>query len=135
MTQVLDHSKDCAACSTPLTSPPRDGTDSMCAYLHTRQGRRDLVRNIKRNLGAKRVVDEATPAVTSPKNDVTPRPNDVTILDEVTPNEVTLPDDVTVEELIPNIEVTDETRAQRHRRLHRDEINQKQRDRRNGLST
>ena len=46
---VLDYSKDCAACSTPLTSPPRDGADSMCAYLHTKQGRREFEALLKRN--------------------------------------------------------------------------------------
>ena len=120
MTQVLDYSKVCAACSTPLTSPPRDGPDSMCAYLHTRQGRRDFERNLKRNRATKRVVD-SVPTVTSP-------PNDVTLSDEVTGNEVTLADEVTLTD--PG-EVTGETRAQRHRRLNRDKINQRQRDRRN----
>ena len=122
---VLDYSKTCAYCSTPLTAPPRDGADSTCAYLHTRQGRRDFERIMKRNRATKAVVDRA--------QTVTPPP-------EVTPQS---PDGVTKE---PEIEhgvtlgvtedddgVTGETKQQRYRRLNRERINQERRDRRNGL--
>lgn len=138
---VLDYSKDCAACFTPLTSPPRDGGDSMCAYLHTRQGRREFERTLKRNEATKRVID----AVASPPNEVTSGASEATSWTsevtkelEVTVNEATLANEVTSDEDEATGEATGsiideelETKQQRWRRLNRDKIKNQQRDRRN----
>ena len=58
MNQDVDYSKVCAACSTPMTSPPRDGADSMCAYLHTKQGARDFGRILEGNLRKQSIVNK-----------------------------------------------------------------------------
>ena len=97
---VLDYSTTCGACSTPLTSPPRDGAGAMCAYLHTSVGRSDFAAILASNLKRQAVID-ATPTVAhatlepSPTPDATPiQPNDAT-------------------DATPQLE----TRSQRHRRL------------------
>lgn len=123
---VLDYSKDCAACSTPMTSPPRDGTDSMCAYLHTRAGRRDFARNLKRHRATKRVVDKAQ-TVTPPPSDTTEIPYGVTKEPEIE-HGVTL--GVTEED-----DGVTETKQQLYYRQNKERLNQERRDRRNGLST
>lgn len=69
MNQVLDYSKVCGACSTPLDSPPRDGADSMCAYLHTEQGRADFRRTMGVNTRKQEIVNK-TPVNTDLLTDV-----------------------------------------------------------------
>ena len=49
MNQVLDYSKDCAYCSTPMLAPPRDGPESICAYLHTDLGIAEFKESLRRN--------------------------------------------------------------------------------------
>lgn len=113
---VLDYSTTCGACSTPLDSPPRDGPDSMCAYLHTKQGRADFEAILGRD-SVTRAVTESVPAVTQP-------PEVVTETENGDPEVVTLDDDH------PLLAVTDETKQQRYRRLNRERINERERDRR-----
>ena len=114
---MLDYSKVCGACSTPLTQVWHDkNSGPECAYLHTRQGRREFEATLKRNRKRQRVVDSA-PEVTAP-------PEVVTFPDAVTVNEVTIDEVVT-------LEATDETKQQRYRRLNRERVNQRERDRRN----
>ena len=129
MTQVLDYSKVCGACSTPLTSPPRDGPGSMCAYLHTRQGRREFEATLKRNRKRQAKVD-MTPTVTPPADDTTETPDGVTSERDTTTNGTTEDEGVTSDE-----DDTTETKQQRHYRLNKAKINQQRKDRRNGLST
>ena len=64
---VLDYSTACAACSTPLSSPPRDGADSMCALLHTEQGRAELTR-LRENRERKQSNVNKAPVNTDPVN-------------------------------------------------------------------
>ncbi len=128
---VLDYTITCAACSAPLTSPPRDGPDSMCAYLHTRQGRREfeatLARDVKRHNDATfDATFDATPTVTSSPNDETIFPEVTVSSREVTTNSS---NDETHDETPPGL--TSESRQQRYRRLNKDRLNQQQRDRRN----
>ncbi len=118
MTQVLDYSKVCGACSTPLTSPPRDGGGSICAYLHTSAGRGDFARIMEGNRKRQRVIDSVP--------EVTASPEVVTDDTEV----VTHPDAVTVDEVV-TLEGTNETKQQRYRRLNKERINERERDRRN----
>lgn len=125
---VLDYQTTCGACSTPFTSPPRDGAASMCAYLHTREGRREFEATLKRNRKHQAKVD-ATPTVTSP-------PNDETIFPEVTVSSFEVTTDTSNDETEDDDETNEvtESKQQRYRRLNKDRLNQQQRDRRNGLS-
>lgn len=121
---VLDYSKVCAACSTPLDSPPRDGPDSMCALLHTDAGRATL-QDMREN--RERRDKRATSAVTPQPNVVPPDLDGVT---SEAPMEYGVTFGVTNEDEEDG-GVTGETRQQRHYRLNRERINQERRDRRN----
>lgn len=123
MADTLDYAVTCGYCSTALNSPPRDGADSVCAYLHTRAGRRDFERTLKRNRATKRVVEQAS-VVTPPPDGRTETPDGVTEESEIE-HGVTL--GVTSED----DGVTEETKQQRHYRINRERINQERRDRRN----
>ena len=43
MAQVLDYSEVCGYCSQSMTEPAGGGIGAPCAYLHTREGRREAV--------------------------------------------------------------------------------------------
>lgn len=129
---VLDYSKVCAYCSTPMIEPPRDGNRSICAPLHTPQGTVEFERIMKANRERKAIAD----AVTSPS---TP-PEVVTVSGDFEPsgdrdvvtfvNAVTTDDDeVTSTNFHPG--AVTETKQQRYRRLNKERINQAERDRRN----
>lgn len=132
---VLDYRNTCGYCSTALTSPPRDGTDSTCAYLHTRQGRRQFERiakaNRKRQVAIDRVSAPLTPVSTDPIADTNP-PADTHSAD-TTADADTESDADTLADTEPGL-----TRAQQWR-LDNPELYQAQkdraRDRRNGPST
>ena len=132
MIQVLDYSTTCGACSTPLTSPPRDGADSMCAYLHTASGRADFKETLGRARKRQKVVDSAP--------EVTASPEVVTEQTSGDPNAVTEDEAVTAEPWAVTLGTEDdslpgETKQQRYRRLNKERVNARERDRRNGLST
>ena len=121
---VLDYSKVCGACSTPLTSPPRDGAGAMCAYLHTREGRREFERTLKRNRKRQKVVDSAPEVTEQPSGD-----SDMVTDDEAVTNEPW------GKAFVSDAELPSETKQQRYRRLNKERINERERDRRNGVST
>ena len=110
----------------------------MCAYLHTRQGRRGFERILKGNLRKKALVG----AVTSPplatevvtvSGDGEAESGDIELGGDA--EVVTSPDAVTVQEIeadgVVTLQNVSETRQQRYRRLNRERINDRERDRRN----
>ena len=122
---VLDYRKDCGYCSTPMSSPARDGPDAVCAYLHTRGGRRQFERIAKANRKRKAIIDSA-PTVTPPPEVLPSDPDGVT-------QEPEIEHGVTLGVTSDDDGVTGETKQQRHYRINRERINQERRDRRNGL--
>ena len=114
---VLDYSIDCGFCSRPMKGPARDGASAVCAYLHTRGGRRQFEATLKRNRATKSVADSAQTVAPSPNEAIIPSPTP-----DATPNQS---NDATVGHTNATLD-TLETRSQRHRRLKRE---------RNGLST
>ena len=130
MAEALDYAVTCGYCSTALNSPPRDGADSVCAYLHTAPGRKDFERILKGNLEKQRIVD----GVTSP---VTPQPDGRTSEGDGVTSEGEIEHGVTLGVTLDGDGVTSdddgvtgETRQQRHYRANRERINQERRDRR-----
>ncbi len=103
----------------------------MCAYLHTKQGRGDFGVILKRERDRKRLI-ESPLSVTSGTNEVTEQPEVVTYPDAVTVNEVTIDEtEVTSSNFHPG--AVTETKQQRYRRLNKERVNQRERDRRNGV--
>ena len=132
---MVDYGKVCGACSTPLTSPPRDGAGSICALLHTPQGRAMFGRILEGNLRKKALIDAVTsspipPEVATLSGDLQGGSGDfspsgdakVVTEDEVVTDAVTLDDDHPL---------LSETKQQRYRRLNRERVNERERDRRN----
>ena len=128
---TLDYAKVCGYCSTALDGPSGDGSDGVCAYLHTAPGRKDFERILKGNLEKERIVDGVTSPVTLQPDGRTSEPDGVTSEGEIEHGVtlgVTLGDDGVTQD---DDGVTGETRQQRHYRANRERINQERRDRRN----
>lgn len=124
---VLDYRTTCGACSTPLTSPPRDGTDSMCAYIHTKKGREAFHGILEGNRKRQKAAD-STPKVTAPPEVVTEQSSGD--LNAVTGDEVVTSEPWAVTLGTDDDSLPGETKQQRYRRLNKERVNQRERARR-----
>lgn len=101
---VLDYQTTCGACSTPLTSPPRDGADSMCAHLHTAAGQAAFMAICHANRRKQEIVNK------TPVNTDLLTPDEQLLTDDVN-NAPLGPDLLTPEEVLLTGEFTPEETA------------------------